>query len=73
MLSLTPKPRYDSSRSEVNKIYIFMVEDARAVAWQQCNKASMTPYKRMVETPVVEHGKQNGGRQRYVNHRKDLL
>ena len=35
-----------------------IVEDVRAVARQQRNKASMTSDKRMMGTPVVEHGKQ---------------
>ena len=39
-------------------IYIYIVKDVRAVAWQQRNKASMTSDKRMMGTPVVEHGKQ---------------
>ena len=39
-------------------IYIYIVEVVRAVAWQQRNKTSVTSDKRMVETPVVEHGKQ---------------
>ena len=36
-------------------IYIYIVEDVRAVAWQQRNKASTTSDS---GTPVVEHGKQ---------------
>ena len=39
-------------------IYIYTVENVNAVAWQQCNKASMASDKRMTGTPVVEHGKQ---------------
>ena len=37
---------------------MYTVEDVRVVAWEQLNKASMTSDKRMVGTPVVEHGKQ---------------
>ena len=41
----------------INK-FVCIIEDVRAVAWQQRNKALMTSDKRMMETPVVEHGKQ---------------
>ena len=38
---------------QAKNLFIYIAEVVRTVAWQQCNKASMTSNKRIVGTRVV--------------------